>query len=278
VNNGRMYATLATLVDQLAGSALSGTQVIRWGAPVPAFGDPGSARVATLGLNPSNREFVNDAGRELQGSARRFHTLVSLGLSEWNEADARHLELILQSCRCYFQRNPYDRWFRRLDQLLVRLGASYYASSHARRGDPDSAACHLDLIPYATRRKWIELTGRQRLRLLERSGDPLGRLLRDSPIRLLLLNGQSVVEHFKVLTNVQFDVDEQLEWTLRRQSGARVLGISYLGSVQTVGGVDLERELLVLGYNHNIQSSFGVTSRVISSIADWVGAAAAMWV
>src|SRR4051794_33000072 len=121
-----MYAPLTRLVEQLAGTALAGTEVINWGAPVPAFGDPAVSRVATLGLNPSNREFVDDLGRELHGPARRFHTLRSLGLSGWDAADARHLELVLQACRGYFQRNPYDRWFRRLDTLLVETGVSYY--------------------------------------------------------------------------------------------------------------------------------------------------------
>src|SRR5438552_3663439 len=123
-----MYSTLASLVDQLAGPMLSGTEVLHWGAPVPAFGDPSTASVATLGLNPSNREFVDDDGCELEGDARRFHTLASLGLARWEQADTRHLELVLHSCRCYFQRNPYDRWFRRLDQLLAATGTSYYAN------------------------------------------------------------------------------------------------------------------------------------------------------
>lgn len=32
------------------------------------------------------------------------------------------------------------------------------------------------------------------------------------------------------------------------------------------------RDILVLGYSHNIQSSFGVTTEVIGAIRDWVAA------
>lgn len=272
-----MYATLIGLVDQLSGTTLSGTQVMRWGAPVPAFGDPSMARVATLGLNPSNREFIDDAGRELKGAARRFHTLASLGLTRWDEADARHLDLVLQSCCRYFQRNPYDRWFRRLDKILAETGTSYYVSYPADAAERHGSACHLDLIPYATLRKWTELTVAQRSRLLKRSCNVLGTLLRDSPIRILVLNGQSVVEHFEALTQSRLDRHGQAEWTLPRQAGASVQGVSYRGVVQTVGGVDLERDLLVVGYNHNIQSSFGVTSTVVGCIANWMGGVAAEW-
>jgi hypothetical protein len=71
--------------------ALVDTNVIKWGAPVPSFGDLSSSFVATVGLNPSNREFVDDSGQELCDSERRFHTLHSLGLSSWSDVDARHL-------------------------------------------------------------------------------------------------------------------------------------------------------------------------------------------
>ena len=75
---------------------------------------PSVAQVATVGINPSNLEFMDEAGNELQGAARRFHTLTSLGLQSWGEADSRHLETIAHSCSAYFDRNPYDRWFKRL--------------------------------------------------------------------------------------------------------------------------------------------------------------------
>ena len=32
----------------------------------------------------------------------------------------------------------------------------------------------------------------------------------------------------------------------------------------------MNRDILVLGYNHNIQSSFGVTNEAIRAIRDWV--------
>ena len=57
------------------------TDMIPWSCPVPAFGDLLNSFVATLGLNPSNREFVDEEGNELEGAARRLHTLRSLSLS-----------------------------------------------------------------------------------------------------------------------------------------------------------------------------------------------------
>jgi hypothetical protein len=261
-----MHTTLTTLIDRLDSPAMSGTDVIGWGCPIPAFGDLATSQVATVGLNPSNREFVGDLGDELEGTSRRFHTLNSLGIGSWSEADAGHLSLILESCRGYFLGNPYDRWFRRLDQVVSGANASFYSTS--------CSACHLDLIPYATVRKWTDLTAQQRSSLLAVAADTLGLLLRDSPVRILILNGRSVVEQLQDLCGISLERQQMPSWSLPRQGKADVVGIAYTGIVNTVSGIRLPHEVLVLGYNHNLQSSFGVTTEVVNAIRVWIAGAA----
>src|SRR6266699_3693586 len=95
-NSYRLKTVLSDLVRRLDAEDLGESGIIPWGAPVPCFGDLTRATVATLGLNPSNREFVDDAGRELDGPHRRLHTLKSLGLSRWSDVTASHLTLILK--------------------------------------------------------------------------------------------------------------------------------------------------------------------------------------
>lgn len=258
-----LHSRLTTLIDRLDRPAVSATNVIRWGCPVLCFGDLAKAQVATLGINPSNREFVDKSGNELRGASRRFHTLSSLGLASWSDADARHLRLILESCRTYFKSNPYNRWFGRLDEVLSGARASYYCDSFR--------ACHLDLIPYATERKWAELTARQRSSLFALAGDTLGLLLQDSPVRILVLNGSSVVDHFQDVAGIRLERQEMADWSLPRQTAADVTGFAYKGVVERLPGVGLKHKLLVLGFNHNLQSSFGVTSGVLRAIRGWFG-------
>lgn len=262
-----MNSALSTLVCRLGETVLSGTNVIPWSCPVPAFGDPSKSRIATVGLNPSNREFVDDAGNELAGTARRFHTLNSLGLANWGDANAGHVQLIMDACRAYFSRNPYDGWFKKLDHLISGAKASYY--------DTSARACHLDLIPYATACKWTELTRQQRASLLDAAGDTLGLLLRDSAIRLVILNGNSVVDQFQKMAGVELEKRAMDEWSLPRRSSVDVTGFAYRGLVRDVAGIRLKRDVLVLGFNHNIQSSFGVTTQVTASIRRWITRAAA---
>jgi len=217
--------------------------------------------VATLGLNPSNREFVDELGNELNGSARRFETLKSLKLSRWADADVNHFRKIWKSCRDYFSRNPYNGWFKRLDQLLADTKASYYRGS----------ACHLDLVPYATSCKWTSLLPSQRASLLCASGDTLGLLLRKSRIRLLVLNGASVIWHFQAVFGVTLEREVMCDWSLRRGKNSSVAGYAYKGYLKTPSGVKLDRQILVLGFNHNIQSSFGVTREVMGAMQRWIG-------
>lgn len=261
-----MYTTLTTLIARLDSPTVSKTSVIGWGCPVPSFGDLSSSLVATLGLNPSNREFMDESGNELQWTSRRFHTLNSLGLSSWSDVDSRHLRLILESCRSYFLVNPYNTWFRRLELVVSAAKVSFY-------GGP-RRACHLDLIPYATRYKWTELSSRERSLLLDVAGDTLPLLLRESPVRVLILNGSAVVRQFEDIAGVTLERQEMPAWSLRRQPKPDVVGVSYQGMVDTISGIELGHKVLVLGFNHNLQSSFGVTREVIYGIRDWIARAA----
>jgi hypothetical protein len=236
--------------------------VIPWSCPVPSFGDPSKSSLATLGLNPSNREFVDVSGRELEGERRRFHTLKSLGIKSWLDADDFHADMILKSCNDYFHVNPYDGWFKSLDHLLSKSGVSYYGMY--------ANACHLDLIPYATAAKWTQLSRYQRTSLLTAAGDALGMLLRDSTIETLVLNGTSVVDNFEEITGVQLVKRKMPSWSLPRNQSSDVPGYSYTGHISSISGIELTRKICVLGFNHNIQSSFGVTTKVKENIRDWI--------
>lgn len=249
------------LLARFADSKLSQADVIPWSCPVPVFGNLMTAYVGTVGLNPSNREFVDAAGNELNGLQRRFETLRSLGLSNWKGAQAADIQRILKSFQGYFGNNPYDGWFRRLDALISATHASYYYGT----------AAHLDLIPYATFRKWGNLSSMQRKVLLRASGNTLAVLLRDAPIRVLVLNGASVVANFQRMFELQLESSTVSQWSLRSKTDSPVIGLAYVATIKELADVSLKRRVLVLGFNHNIQSSFGVTREVTNSIRRWIG-------
>lgn len=257
-----MHNQVSVLLKRLDDQINEVEELISWGCPVLSFGNLELAKIATIGLNPSNREFVDKDGNELNGENRRFPTLQSFGLRTWREAKEEHLNMILTFCYEYFDRNPYDGWFKKLDHIISGASMSYYF--------PFSNACHLDLIPYATSSKWMDLTITQRNKLLETNSDSLGMLLRESNIKVLILNGQTVVDGIVKMTNVELEKIPMPEWTLPRKSGSGVSGFAYRGKIDEISETKLKNPIYVLGYNHNIQSSFGVTNEVLSSIRTWI--------
>lgn len=257
-----MNLELSRLVERLDNPSFGQLKIIDWGSPILSFGNVTTARIATVGLNPSNREFVDKAGSELNGAERRFHSLGSLGLQNWKDVKQEHLSAILTLCYEYFDRNPYDGWFKKLDYIISGTKMSYYF--------PSSRACHLDLIPYATSCKWTELSSEQKGLLLKMSSDVLGMLLNDSSIELIILNGKTVVDNLERISNVTFKKELMEKWTLPRKGKPGILGYGYSGEISKLGGVEIKRKIKVLGYNHNIQSSFGVTKNVQLEIRNWV--------
>ena len=94
----------------------------------------------------------------------------------------------------------------------------------------------MDLVPYATAVKWGSIKPPEQLLLLKATSDALGLLLRDSGIRLLVLNGRSVIKNFEVMANITL-VERHMEdsWALPRGNGSHIPGFSYTQEKSTRG-------------------------------------------
>lgn len=116
--------------------------------PVLSFGDPESAKVVTIGINPSCAEFESTNGKLLPDAKRRLQDFDSLKIKHLAEITEEHASQIHLSCLNYFKVNPYS-WFKHLDERInSHLGASYY----------DGTAAHLDLVQWATNPVWGRIT------------------------------------------------------------------------------------------------------------------------
>ena len=215
--------------------------VVPGSTPVVAFGNARTATVATLGLNPSSREFLHSNGNELVGDSRRLATHRSLGTSDLANAPASKIEQVLQDCDSYFQRKPYGKWFDKLEQVLQACGASYY----------DGSACHLDLVQWATKPTWGNLRPRElQNRLIDADAEFLRQQVSNENIRLLLVNGKGVTDQ------------------LRRKCDAKLQEVDRIRGYNTrfFAGTVFNR-VCVIAWSTNLQSSFGVTSELRTEIA-----------
>lgn len=162
--------------------------IVEGSTPVIYFGDFRSARVATLGINPSNREFEEDS-ELLKGDRRRLSTLESLGANSLESLTEEQVHQVVQDCDNYFQNpNYYRGWFDQIEAVIKPgLGVSFF----------DGSACHLDLVQWATSGKWGNLEPKDKSRLLDEGRNHLLNLLKNSQISLVIVNGKSVWNELK---------------------------------------------------------------------------------
>ena len=223
-----------------------GTPVLPGSTPVVAFGDSARAEVATLGINPSAREFV-EKGVLLEGADRRLATLDSLHAGRLDDLTAAQVASIIADCASYFQRQPYRRWFDPLDQVLhAGTGTSYY----------DGSACHLDLVQWATDPIWGNIRDRAVRRTLLEDGVPhLRAQLKHEHIRVVVMNGNQVLE--QVVATQLAELTEvgrlPMAHTTCRLLVGKAAGITWVG------------------WSANIQSSRGVTRQLRRGLAEWLG-------
>jgi hypothetical protein len=221
------------VVERLRRKPPPDAPVVESSTPVISFGDPSAASVATLGLNPSINEFESD-GRKLDGEAQRLETLTSLGVSSLTDAPEAVLKAVVDACNNYFKRNPYRRWFDKLEEILAGIGTSYF----------DGSACHLDLVQWTTNPVWGELRPPTLQRaLLEQDVPFLLDQLRYHSIEVLLLNGDRVIKEFAKAAQVELPEEPG-----RINNGCRIV----------VGRGP--KDLLVVGWSTNVQSSHGVSN------------------
>ena len=227
--------------------------VIEWACPVPFFGHAEQARIASVGLNPSDKEFCDDQGHALSDSRRRLATLDSLGLQDWSAAGPEERSAVAQACSGYFGSKPYWRWFNPLEAIFEEAG----------RGTlKDGDACHIDLTPWATHKKWKKLGHAGQTALVECGEQALKALLESAQFDVLLLNGASVVKGLAHAAQIELPFEDVAEW---RVSGGRGKRLSL--KRDSLGSIELGRPVTILGWNWNLQSP--IPKRTRESIAAW---------
>lgn len=156
--------------------------------PVLFFGDLFNAHVATVGLNPSDQEYLDRRGIELDGAARRFETLTSLGASDRSVLTDMQCDRAIQMMQMYYRPGkPIYTWFRSLNRVASAMGFNY----------ENGGAAHLDLAQEATYPTWSGLSKASpaEFEALRRTDLPFLRWqLETFPLDVVICNGRTVLE------------------------------------------------------------------------------------
>lgn len=234
------------VIERVRRPAPQGLPVVPGSTPVISFGNFLTARVATLGLNPSSREFLDSKDLELTGPLRRLATSTSLGIGNANSVPATAAQQVIDDCFAYFSRQPYRAWFNRLEPILQTLGTSYYSDT----------ACHLDLAHWATSPAWGGLNKHHHDQLLADGIPFLRQQLQSENLQCLLLNGSGVIGQFANAFGLRF---QEIE----------IIHGASLHPARILKG-QINDRLQVFGWSTNIQSSRGVKRELPSRIAEMI--------
>lgn len=201
--------------------------------PIISFGNFETARVATIGLNPSHREFSHD--------------YVRWGFGDLGAAPRSVLREILADQYSYFERPQY-RWFDRLATVVEACGANY----------ADGSAASLDIVQWATQPVWGKLTMRQKRTLLERDVPFLARQIHNEGIETVLVNGRGVMQALAQYMGLEFDPVEVIE--------------GYPGTPNipdtTLYSTRVFKKINVIAWNVNLQGTPGILDSNVPVLAD----------
>ena len=208
---------------------------MRASLPVLFFGDGLTARIATVGLNPSKFEYLDRRGGMLAGRTQRFATTTSLGAPSRAELSDAQADEAIELMRGYYDdgKPVYGSYFRHLTNFLAGIGASYHERS----------ATHLDLVQESTDPVWNSLDPNERSHLLERDVPFLVWELKNLPhLRAVVCAGKTIGSQLRA--RVPVDVEEtgttkRIRWWL---------GTAHIG----------RRDLPIGGWNYPLDRPTGL--------------------
>ena len=186
---------------------LPGHHIVLGSTPVTSFGNPHTSRIATLGINPSSREFLNETGNLLSGGEKRLTDFETLGKVDQLSLTRLEAERVITGCYGYFKTgNHYPTWFNAMEKFaLAPIGASYF-------GDL-ADTCHLDLVQWATNPVWDQIAESDiKATLLKSDKEFLHHQLTYYRFERLLLNGRTVINNFKKLNLCKLDEVAQVSF------------------------------------------------------------------
>ena len=238
------------LIDRILKAPPISKYITPGSTPVVAFGDPIRAEIATVGINPSSREFLDAKGKLLTGSDRRLADFNSLGIKSLSELNSQLAERVLEDSNDYFQKEEtIYKWFEPLEKyVLSPLGSSFR----------DYSATHLDLVQWSTAPVWGAIKDKTaRAALIEDDIRFLWDLLRQGSFSKVLLNGRTVVDALKKFGVVEIE-----------QVGTTPIGKSGMTSALW-SGVISGTNVPCLGWNLNLQH-YRTTEDNRAALSKWI--------
>lgn len=188
------------LLDKISLPIPTTVKIVEGSIPIVFFGNVEKAVVATLSLNPSNKEFEHNG-------PRRIIDRKQLEVSDSQPLTKEQAEIVYQSLLLYFKNNPYNGWFNPMNNLFKSKGYEYY----------NDKIVHLDISPWATSNKWASLKSEERKSIIDTS--IIEQVIVKREIKKLFINGRTAFDVFYTTLSLNNNDIRQLSFNYTTQNG-----------------------------------------------------------
>lgn len=229
------------------------TPIVPISLPVTSFGNPNTARVATVGINPSSGEFCSPNKKPLPLEKKRFVDREVLGLAPTDIPTPEQALRVLEGNHNYFKTGNAYKWFDAMQEWALNpLGVSY----------GDGSAVHLDIVQWATDPVWDKIEHPyNKLDILVNDREFIYDIMRNGEFDLVVLNGATVLNHMAELK--LFYAEYSVKETFTKDNGKQTSVTFVIGKVNGAPAV---------GWSANIPSSqCGNKTRQV--IKNWISSA-----
>lgn len=170
--------------------------VVEQSISVPFFGDIEKSFCATIGINPSDKEFLGANKQLLIGNKKRFVDRQALKVADNDCLNDVQADMVYQSLIEYFYNkdNVYKTWFCWTEYFVGDLfNSSYYKGTMV----------NLDIYPWATKTKWAKI-GKDTKQSLLQSYDLLRDILlyKNKLFDYVYINGETVKKQLESVLNI----------------------------------------------------------------------------
>ena len=174
------------IIERIKRKIEPGLYIVPQSTPIIYFGNYDTAKACTVSLNPSNKEFTNGSDILLDyKNKERLCSRKRLKKQDIDELTDEEVEIVLDYCKNYFTIKPFKNWFNPFNCFInIYCGYSYYEDS----------CVHLDLVQWATYKKWSDVPENVRQKHLKNDLSILKYLLSKN-FEIMFLNGITVVNN-----------------------------------------------------------------------------------
>lgn len=188
------------LLDKISEPLPTNIGIVKGSIPIVFFGNVEKAEIATLSLNPSNKEFKHKG-------KKRCVDRTELKVEDHQKLTREQSESVYQSLLLYFKVNPYKTWFNPMNNLFEKKRLEYY----------NDKIVHLDISPWATSNKWNNLSPEVRESIIDTS--IIKNVIEKRGIKKLFINGKTTFNVFCDTLGIETKDIQQSNFTYITQNG-----------------------------------------------------------